>query len=128
MLRPRYLVPGAVLLAVIVWTACHGGHTSRNSLVYTGGSAQRGRQVIRRYRCGACHIIPGVPNADGVVGPPLTFFARRTYIAGELPNNTQNLILWIRSPQIVEPGNAMPPLGLSEQEARDAATYLYTLH
>lgn len=72
-------------------------------------------------------MIPGVPNANGLVGPPLMFFERRTYIAGELPNTADNLVRWIMSPQSVEPGNAMPNLGLSEDEARSVAAYLYTL-
>jgi cytochrome c1 len=48
-------------------------------------------------------------------------------IAGELPNSPENLVRWIKSPQSVEPGTAMPTLGLTDQQARDAAAYLYTL-
>jgi cytochrome c1 len=48
-------------------------------------------------------------------------------IAGELPNTPNNLVHWIQSPKSVEPNTAMPELGLSEQEARDVAAYLYTL-
>jgi cytochrome c1 len=57
----------------------------------------------------------------------LLFFSDRTFIAGEVPNTTENLIKWVRSPQSIEPNTAMPNLGLSEQEARDVAAYLYTL-
>lgn len=62
-----------------------------------------------------------------MVGPPLLWFARRTFIAGELPNTPANLIRWVRNPPSVEPGTAMPVLGLDEQQARDVAAYLYTL-
>jgi len=127
MRKSRQLFLAGVLLVLTVWTACQGGKTVKSAMVYTGGDPARGREVIDHYRCGACHTIPGVPHADGVVGPPLMFFARRTYIAGELPNTTRNLIRWVRGPQSVEPKNAMPNLGLSEQEARDVAAYLYTL-
>jgi len=127
MLKARELLGAGALLALVLWTACQGGKTVKGAAVYTGGNPTRGRAVIDHYRCGACHTIPGVPHADGLVGPPLIFFARRTYIAGELPNTTQNLIRWVRGPQSVEPKNAMPNLGLSEQEARDVAAYLYTL-
>lgn len=34
---------------------------------------------------------------------------------------------WLRDPQSVVPNNAMPDLGLNEQQARDIAAYLYTL-
>lgn len=110
-----------------MWTACQGGKTTKGYVVYVGGSPKEGRQLITKYRCGACHTIPGVPDAKGVVGPPLTFFGRRTMIAGELPNSPPNLVRWIRSPQSVEAGTAMPTLGLTEEEARDVAAYLYTL-
>jgi cytochrome c1 len=68
-----------------------------------------------------------VDGAVGLVGPPLIHFARRSYIAGELPNTGQNLIRWIRSPRSVEPGTDMPDLGVSESDARNMAAYLYTL-
>jgi cytochrome c1 len=44
-----------------------------------------------------------------------------------MPNTPGNLIRWIRNPRSVEPGTAMPALGLSEREARDIAAYLYEL-
>jgi cytochrome c1 len=37
------------------------------------------------------------------------------------------LIRWIETPQAIEPGTAMPNLGVTEQRARDMAAYLYTL-
>jgi cytochrome c1 len=62
-----------------------------------------------------------------MIGPPLTLFARRAYIAGEAPNTARSLIQWIMSPQSIEPGTVMPALGVSEAQARDIAAYLYTL-
>jgi cytochrome c1 len=49
-------------------------------------------------------------------------------VAGELPNTPQNLVRWLENPPVIEPGTAMPNLGLSEQQARDIAAYLYTIH
>jgi cytochrome c len=92
-----------------------------------GGDARRGARLIAAYGCGSCHAIPGVPGARGNVGPPLTAFAERTYIAGALRNEPVALVRWIRFPQFVEPGTAMPDLGVTEQQARDIAAYLYTL-
>jgi cytochrome c1 len=63
-----------------------------------------------------------------MVGPPLLYFSERTFIGGEVPNTPDNLVQWIRSPQSIEAGTAMPTLGLSDQQARDVAAYLYTLH
>ncbi len=64
-------------------------------------------------------------NARGQVGPPLDQFGRRAFIAGVLSNNPDNLVKWLRSPQSVIPGNAMPNTGLTEEDARDIAAYLY---
>jgi len=92
-----------------------------------GGHAERGPALITSYGCGACHTVPGVKGADGNVGPPLTRFGDRTYVAGMLRNSPSNLIRWIRDPQGVIPGNAMPNMGVGDAEARDIAAYLYTL-
>lgn len=120
---------GSVLVLLLAGSfGCTGGRTVRAETVFTGGDASRGRQVILRKSCGSCHTIPGVEGAAGLVGPPLFFFGRRTYIAGQLPNSPGNLLRWIRSPQSVERGTAMPNLGLTEQEARDVTAYLYQLH
>jgi cytochrome c2 len=74
--------------------------------------------------CGSCHTISGVDGADGKIGPSLAGVAERRTIAGRLENTPQNLTLWIREPQRVDPGNLMPGLGLSEADARDIAAYL----
>jgi cytochrome c len=91
------------------------------------GDPARGARLIAELGCGSCHSVPGVRDADGLVGPPLDHFGRRAYIAGELTNNGANLQRWIRDPQSVEPGTAMPNLGVSEIDARDIAAYLLTL-
>jgi cytochrome c len=117
---------GALILA---GAACRGSNREDGVAypVRTGGDAARGRDVIEQYGCGSCHTIPGVRGARGLVGPPLLWFSRRTYIAGELPNTPENLVRWVRAPQSVEATTAMPTLGLSERQARDVAAYLYTL-
>jgi cytochrome c len=95
--------------------------------VAAGGDPTRGKVQMVAYGCGSCHVIPGVDGARGLVGPPLTHFAQRAFIAGEVPNNDQFLVRWISVPQAIEPGTAMPNLGVSEAQARDIAAYLYTL-
>jgi cytochrome c len=90
-------------------------------------SPGRGPELIEAYGCGSCHVIPGVQSANGLVGPPLTSFGRRTFIAGQVPNTGPNLQQWIVDPQSIEPGTAMPDLGVSPLDARDIAAYLFTL-
>jgi cytochrome c2 len=91
------------------------------------GNAQAGARALQQYLCVTCHLIPGITGAARHVGPPLNGIATRTYIAGILPNTPGNLIHWIRHPTSVDPLSAMPDLGVSEQDARDMAAYLYTL-
>jgi cytochrome c len=43
---------------------------------------KKGASLIRSYGCGTCHVVPGVADANGHVGPPLTEMGRRIYIAG----------------------------------------------
>ena len=53
--------------------------------------------------------------------------ARRIFIAGLLRNTPDNMMTWLRNPQAVSPGNAMPDMALDEDQARDITAYLYTL-
>jgi len=87
-------------------------------------SIVQGRALIASYGCGTCHAIPGVPGADAMAAPPLDRFWQRTYIAGVLPNTRTNLARWIQDPQTIIPGNAMPNLGVTEEEASDMVDYL----
>jgi cytochrome c len=119
---PRILAVAVVFLL----SACVGevnGVPKPRSV--SGGSVTAGRGLIARYGCGACHAIPGVPGADAMAAPPLDHFYQRSYIAGRLPNTEENLIKWIQVPQQIEPGTAMPNLGVTQDEARDIAAYLY---
>jgi cytochrome c1 len=115
------------LAAALVVAACSTPGGAVPGAAPTVGDPDRGKQLISDYGCGSCHVVPGVPGAGGLVGPPLTDFGRRSYIAGVLPNNAANLQHWIRDPQGVVPGNAMPDLGVSGVDARDIAAYLLTL-
>ncbi|HET7411316.1 MAG TPA: c-type cytochrome [Pararhizobium sp.] len=95
---------------------------------FSNVSADHGADLIRQVGCGSCHIIPGINMAEGLVGPPLIHFSRRIYIAGLLRNTPENLVTWLRNPQKIVPGNAMPDMGLSEEDAEAIANYLYTIN
>jgi cytochrome c len=124
------LIALVAFVVVIGVTVAFGATDSIPSSVVQvpGGSPARGVEAIGRYGCGSCHMIPSIDGANGLVGPPLIHWADRKTIAGELPNETAALIHWIQDPQDVEPGTDMPDLGVSEQEARDIAAYLFSLH
>lgn len=122
------LVPAAMLLSLLGPTACREASGREPNYVVPGGDPARGKVAIETFGCGSCHTIPGVGTATGTVGPPLFFWSKRTYIAGEVPNTPDFLVRWIEVPQAIEPGTAMPNLGVPEGQARDIAAYLYTLH
>jgi len=129
--RPSFPVAALPLVLAILLplAGCKQGDTpSREEAMHLtgGGDMTKGRLAIERYGCGACHTIPGIPGARGMVGPPLATLGGRMYIAGMLTNTPQNLVRWIQVPQEVAPGNAMPNLGVSASDARDIAAYLYT--
>src|SRR5205085_8348336 len=122
--------PIALLLMIgmaAVFVACEEDETIKRASELTGGNPAQGRAKIEYYGCGACHTIPGVNGAKALVGPELTHFASRVYVAGVLPNSPQNVIRWIQNPKQVDGLTAMPNLNVSEEDARDIAGYLYTL-
>jgi cytochrome c len=118
----------AMLPMAILLSGCLGGEAHPGYPVATGGSADRGRQVMVHYQCGKCHTIPGIRDAHGVFGPPLIAMGSRTVIAGNFPNVPENLVHWVQAPTSMKPKTAMPDLGLTDQQARDVAAYLETLH
>jgi cytochrome c len=124
-IRTTWPVAGALAVA-LASNAC-GSVPAPPPQQVPGGNPERGAHLIQQFGCGGCHTIPGIRGADGLVGPPLTRFGARSYIAGELTNNGANLQRWIHDPQAVEPGTAMPNLGVSDIDAQDIAAYLFTL-
>ena len=115
---------GLLTLGLAVWVA---GRVADPRPVATTGRPDAGRVALEAYDCGVCHRIPGVRGARGVVGPPLTAFGRRIYVAGRFPNDEATLARWIVDPPALAPSTAMPAVGVSEQDARDMAAYLQRL-
>ncbi|MBS0234889.1 MAG: c-type cytochrome [Proteobacteria bacterium] len=92
-----------------------------------GGDPRNGARLIGKFGCGTCHTIPGIADADGLIGPPLNAIGRRGYLAGKLQNTPDNMAQWLRDPQAIVPGNVMPNMGVNPKQARDITAYLYTL-
>jgi cytochrome c len=121
------LIFGAVLAAVAMCISGCSDEAQHIAEVTTGGNVHRGATAIERYGCGSCHIIPGISGAQGRAGTSLAGIADRIYIAGVLQNTPENMMQWIENPPAVDPKTVMPNLGVTEQDARDIAGYLYTL-
>ena len=112
------------VLAVALGACDHSAATGPDD---ARGNPKRGAALVKERGCGGCHEIPGIRSANGNVGPPLHRIGTRTYIAGFLQNSPDNMASWIQDPQTVLPGNAMPRMGISADEARDITAFLYTL-
>ena len=120
-----------VIASVAVALAVAGGMAAckqEKPSVRVDGSPDLGKVAIRHYGCGSCHTIPGVKNADALVGPPLMHFRKRAFIGGELANTEANLRRWVMDPRGVEPGTDMPNLGVTAEDARNIAAYLESLN
>lgn len=123
------MIRAATIVSALMTIACADadGHGFQAVVVIPGANIQLGKQLVTSHNCVACHTIADLDGATGTVGPQLTGFANRALIAGELPNEPDNLVRWIMNPSAVEPRTVMPSMGLTPDEARDIAGYLYTL-
>jgi len=118
-----------VALVGIAWDYARERRQVRaQAAAITGGDPERGEALFIAYGCGSCHAVQNVRTATGNVGPPLDGIATRVIVAGHLANNPTNMEHWVRDPQQVSPGTAMPDLNVSEGDARDITAFLYTRH
>ena len=112
-----------VLFFALFLTGCRGEGESKG-----GGDPVRGAALIAKLGCGTCHNVPGIDGATGLVGPPLDRMGARVYIAGVMRNTPDNMIAWLRDPQAIVPGNAMPSMDLDRDQASDIAAFLSGLN
>lgn len=117
---------GIALLAAGMLCGCED-QDKQLAAAMTGGNPDAGRHEMEYYGCASCHVVPGVAGADGMVGPPLSQIADRTYLGGVIENTPANMVRWIMNAPGVDPRTAMPNLDIARQPARDIASYLYTL-
>lgn len=80
--------------------------------------------LMRQKGCGSCHYIPALHSANGRVGPGLSHYQKRAYIAGVMPNTRENLTRWLVNPQAVSPQTAMPDTQLNQLQAEQIAAFL----
>jgi cytochrome c2 len=119
------LVFAVAMIGIIYKYAEQRDRMRMHAAVAVGGNPARGEAMFIQYGCGSCHALKGVRTATGMVGPPLDGVALRVIIGGHLANNPDNMERWIRNPQQVSPGTAMPDLKVGEEDARDITTFLY---
>jgi cytochrome c oxidase subunit 2 len=95
-----------------------------------GSDAAEGAEVFRQFpggSCLACHSID--PSGQGSrVGPNLAHFgSRTTFAAGLFPNDPELLERWLRNPDAMKDGAAMPDYNLSNDHIEALAAYLRSL-
>src|SRR5690349_13870565 len=108
------MIGGIVALTAVAGIALDFGDERKDVRAHaaaaTGGDPARGEAMFIQYGCGSCHGLKHVRKASGAVGPPLDGIAIRAVVAGKLDNTPANLETWIRDPQKISPGTAMPDL------------------
>jgi len=124
--HPSSFIPRAGVAALLA-AALAAGCGGQEAITAIPGDPKAGRAALERYQCGACHAIPGVAGATGLVGPPLSRYSKRVYLAGKFPQEPALLAKWIQDAPSLAPQTAMPNVGVSAGEARDMAAYLYQL-
>ncbi len=90
---------------------------NQSSAPITDTPALIAQPEILKTVCSACHSIAGV---GGAVGPALDSVKDRY--------TKENLFKWLKNPQEVKPGTAMPNLGLSDETAMEIVEYLSSLN
>ena len=84
-------------------------------------------EIIRTHGCPGCHVIPGIPEAVGKIGPTLEGLGSRDRIVGgSLSNSPANLRRWLRNPKAVRM-TLMTNTGLTEAEIDVLIPFLQTL-
>lgn len=91
----------------------------------TSDEQRRGRALVLRNGCGACHTVRGTP-ADGAIAPDLTHVASRLSLAaGTLGSTAGHFGDWLAMPAHHKPGARMPGYRmLAGADLQAMATYL----
>lgn len=115
----------ACVLLALVLAGCVDKADQPRPVVQADAAA--GLELIRQVGCAACHTIPGVAWPEGRSGGDLGGFGARPMIAGRLPNQPEVLVRWLIDAPSLDAGTGMPPMPLTQAQARDVAAYLYEL-
>jgi cytochrome c oxidase subunit 2 len=90
-------------------------------------SVAAGRRIFETTACINCHTVRGTV-ANGQFGPDLThLMSRATIASGAAQNTTDNLRIWIQSPDVIKPGSLMPAMKLSTSDLDSVVNYMQTL-
>ncbi|MDQ3074316.1 MAG: c-type cytochrome [Pseudomonadota bacterium] len=116
--------PGAA--TALALTVAVGGCKAPSEQRYLPDPAAvaRGHRAIESAGCAACHRFDGIDWPRGRIGPSLTNYDDRGWIAGSLPYTPENLAAFVRNAPAVKPGSTMPAMPVSAAQSRDIAAFL----
>lgn len=112
------------------------GQQAQTTKLVQGDPNYQGQQVFLTSGCVGCHNIDGTTAPGNKIGPNLTHFGSRQWIAGEVLSNTPaNLANWILHAQDVKPDVDMPSFdgtmppnpALSQTQITELVAYLESL-
>lgn len=118
-LSHRIVVVAIGVIGAAMWVPTPSAHAASD-----GATA---REIILKRGCHGCHIIPGIPEATGTIGPSLKgISARRRIAGGKLKNTPANMHKWLKNPKRVKV-TMMPNLHLTESEIETLIDFFGTL-
>ena len=86
---------------------------------------KKGMQLFTQKGCIACHAVSGVENAVGRIGPNLSAFGDRKWIAAEVrPNTHEGLQDWLKNYAEIKPNVRMVAVPLEDSEINSLSKFL----
>jgi cytochrome c oxidase subunit 2 len=120
---------GKMLLRVVVDSAeqFESWVRAQQQAATLDAQASVGRRVFETTACINCHAVAGTAST-GRFGPDLThLMSRQTIASGAAENTTENLRLWIETPDAIKPGSLMPGMKLSGPDLDALVVYMESL-
>lgn len=115
----RIVVVAIGVISAAVWV--------RAGTAYAASDGATAKEIILKRGCHACHIIPGIPEAVGTIGPSLKgISARRRIAGGKLKNTPANMRKWLKNPKRVKV-TMMPNVHLTDSEISTLIEFFGTL-
>lgn len=106
-----------VVLAISVNVSAGGTPDVANKTQAQAGEALEPLAIMRARGCTACHVIPGIAEARGTMGPTLKGLGKRKRMVDRtLTNNDKNMRRWLKNPKAVKSDTMMPNVGLTDEE------------
>lgn len=120
---PEFMKKNQVEVNAIAEYLTHTAKEFKPGYKYTGGNADRGKDLIETVGCVGCHMVEGIDDKWNKVGS-----RKGTYLTGTGSKVDPDwLVSWLKKPNHYQPDTVMPSFRLTDGEANDIASYLLSL-